>query len=113
MIRYATVRTERAETSDTTWVDDLVMGWFGPPGPCRIQVVLDCRFADARLVLRRAEHEEILASGIAADVVHTEKWQLYEGDEIALQWRALTQGIAAISEVGELTIEVLKSQFAS
>lgn len=110
MIRYATVRTERAEVVDTTWGDDLVMEWLGPPGLCRIQVVLECRFADARLVLRRAGHEEILASGIAREVVHTEKWQLCEGDEIALQWRALTHGIAAISEVGELTIEALKSQ---
>lgn len=107
------LRTEKAVLHGVTWTDDIAVEWSGPTGPCLVKAVLDYTRADARLVLRRGPNEMILASGLGQKMSHVEKYALEDGDEVVLQWRALTPSEMAESEVAELTIEEVADQFSS
>jgi hypothetical protein len=107
------LRTKKVVVSEVTWTDDIAVRWAGPTGPCLVKAALDYTNADARLVLRRGPNEMILASGLGQKMSHIEKYVLEDGDEVVLQWRALTPSEAAESEVAELTIEGVQDQFSS
>lgn len=104
-------RNERVVLLAVTWVDDIQVEWAGPDGVCAVTAALDFQHADARIILRRGPNEMVLASGLGDHMSYAGRFVLADGDEVVLQWRALTPTRAAESEVSELTIEEVKDQF--
>ena len=105
------IRNERIYVAEVTWVDDVVVEWEGDDEVCVVQAALDYAEADARIILRRGPSEMILASGLGQKMSYSGMHAIARGDEVVLQWRALTPSETAISEVAELTVEEVADQF--
>lgn len=99
----AITRNTTRTVSAVTFVDDIVVGWDGPECIGEVCLVWACDYGDGRVVLRR-EQCDIIIGSIGDKPALKIRVPLKPGDEVALQWRAVTPTTTALSEVAELTI---------
>lgn len=105
------IRDSKAALASVRWEDDVVVECEDEDGVFIVRAALDYAGADARIILRRGPDEMVLASGLGREMSYSGKHAVARGDEVVLQWRALVPSEEAVSEVAELTLEVVQDQF--
>lgn len=104
------IRDSKATVASVMWEDDVVVECESDEGVFIVRAALDYADADARIILRRGPDEMVLASGLGREMSYVGKHGVAQGDEVALQWRALVPSEAAVSEVAELTLEAVQGR---